>query len=102
MEKNSKPWRDLDLIPTMPNIELVRVIFIYYNVPMFQCPMFQCFMFLDQFLSSYRAKTHTHINTHTHMDAHKDSDKYSIVAFCKNATVTRKRFSEKNNSCVYK
>ena len=35
-----------------------------------------------------------------------DSDEYSIVAFCKNATITRKRFSEKTivaftNSTVF-
>ena len=36
--KISKSRRDLDLGPTMPNIELVRVIFIYYNVFKFQVP----------------------------------------------------------------
>ena len=40
------------------------------------------------FFLSYRAKpthmeTHTHAYTHTHMGAHKESDEYSIVAFCK-------------------
>ena len=41
----SSEWRtismshyDLDLDPTMPNIALVRVIFIYYNVFMFPVP----------------------------------------------------------------
>ena len=58
--KISKSHRVPDLGPTMPNIELVRVIFIYYNV-------FN-FMFLDQFL--YRAITHTHRNTHTHGNTH--------------------------------
>ena len=32
-------------------------------------------------------KTLTWKHTHTHMDAHKDSNEYSIVAFCKNATI---------------
>ena len=55
------------------------------------------FMFLGRIFLSYRAKTwkHTHTETHTHTDgnthtytdAHKDSDEYSIVAFCKNATI---------------
>ena len=40
------------------------------------------------------------------MHTHRDSDEYSIVAFCKNATITRKRFSEKpvasfTNSTVF-
>ena len=39
-------------------------------------------MFLDQTFLSYRANT----RKHTHTDAQTDSDKYSIVAICKNAT----------------
>ena len=31
-QKVSKPYRDVDLDPTMPNIKLVRAIFIYHNV----------------------------------------------------------------------
>ena len=47
--------------------------------------------------------THTHGNTHTNIDAHKYSNDYSIV---ENATITRKRFSEKpivtfTNSTVF-
>ena len=38
--------------------------------------------YINYFLS-YRASTHTHTHTHTHTD----SDEYSIVAFCKNATI---------------
>ena len=40
-------------------------------------------------LFQYTTKTHTHTetHTHTHTDAHKDSYEYSIVAFCKNATI---------------
>ena len=45
------------------------------------------FMFLDQCLLELSCKK-THGNTHTHTDAHKDSDECSIVAFCKNATIT--------------
>ena len=30
---------------------------------------------------------HTHTETHTHTDAHKDSKEYSIVEFCKLATI---------------
>ena len=56
----------LDLGPTMPTIELVRVIFIYYYLN---------FNFLDQFLFELSCKTHT--------ETHTDSDEYSIVAFAK-------------------
>ena len=66
--------------------------------------MYSNFVFLDQFLLSYRAKTHTQTQTHTH--THNDSNEYSIVPFSKNATITRKRFSEKpivafTNSTVF-
>ena len=74
-EKNLKSHSNLDLGLTMPNIEFVRDIFIYYNA----------FSFL-----SYRAKTRKHGNTHTHAHTHTDSDEYSIVAFCKNATIKTK------------
>ena len=47
---------DLDLGPTMPNIELVRDFFIY-NVFRFHVPRSNFF--------SYRAK-HTHMNAHKH------------------------------------
>ena len=63
--------------------------------------MYTDFVFLDRFLFELSCKdthTHTHTNTHTH----RDSNEYPIVAFSKNATITRKRFSEKTNSCVYK
>ena len=59
----------------MPNIELVIVI--YYNVFKFHVPRSNSFQVIIQ--------KHTH--THTHMDAHKDSNEYSIVVFCKNATI---------------
>ena len=37
--------------------------------------------------------THTHAHTHgnIHTDTHKDADEYSIVAFCKTATLTISR-----------
>ena len=53
--KISKSRRDLDLGPTMPNIELVRVIFIYFNVFKFQVPRSISFCIIVQ----------THIHTHT-------------------------------------
>ena len=40
-------------------------------------------------------ETRKHTQAHTQTRTHTDSDEYSIVAFCKNATITRKRFSEK-------
>ena len=50
--------------------------------------MYSNFMFLDRLLLSNQAKIHTH--THTDAHTHTDSDEYSIVAFCKNATITSK------------
>ena len=52
---------DLDLGLTMPNIELVQAILIYYN------------MFKFQFL----------VIAQEHTAAHTDSDEYPIVAFTK-------------------
>ena len=66
----SRGMIDLDLVPAMPNIELVRDIFIYYDVLIFHVNK-----------SNYHAKTQKHRNTETHTD----SDEYSIIAFCKNA-----------------
>ena len=37
-KKNSKKGSDLDIGPTMPNIELFRVILIYYNIFEFHVP----------------------------------------------------------------
>ena len=79
MGKNSKSCRDLDLGPTMPNIKLVRVIFIYYNAFKFHVPRSISFI--------VQKNTHTHMETHTNTDAHKDSNEYSIDVFCKNATM---------------
>ena len=74
--KISKSRLDLKLGSAAPNIELVPHIFVHYNVSQFHVPR-------SNYLS-YRTKTRKHRNTHT------DSDKCSIVVFCKNATLTRK------------
>ena len=79
--KISKPCRDLDLGPTLPNIELVPVIFIYYNVFKIHVPRSISFRVIVQ------KHIHMETHTHTHTDAHKDSNESSIVAFCKNATI---------------
>ena len=60
---------DLDLDLIMPNIELVRAIFIYYNVLKFHVPRL---IFYE--LSCKNTDT----CKHTHTDAHTDSDEYSI------------------------
>ena len=77
--KISKSLCDLDLSPTMPNIELVRNIFIYYNVFKFHVPRSISFLVI--------AETHTHSETHTHTYAHKDSDEYSNATIIKNIPV---------------
>ena len=67
MEKNFKSFCDLDLDRTMPNVELVRAVFICYNIFKFQVPrsiIFRVIMLTD---------THTHTDTQTH------ADEYSIV-----------------------
>ena len=43
-------------------------------------------MFLDQSFFKLSCKN-THTNTHIHTHTHTNSDEYSIVAFCKNATI---------------
>ena len=67
----SKSSRDFDLGPAMPNIEIVQDIFIYYNVFKFHVYRLLAFLVIVQ----------KHGNTHT------NSGEYSIVEFCKNATV---------------
>ena len=44
------------------------------------------FMLLDRLLFELSCKN-THKHTHTDAHTHTDSDEYSIVAFCKNATI---------------
>ena len=66
----------------MLNIELVRAIFIFYNVLQFRVPRSISFRVILQ------KHTHTHTNTHT------DSNEYPIVAFSKNATITREPLSK--------
>ena len=76
--------RDLDLGLTMPNIELFRFIFIYYNAFKFHVPR----VFFS-FVQNHTPKhIHTHIYGHMHTN-HKDSDEFSIVAFSKNATIMK-------------
>ena len=71
--KISKSRRDPDLDRTMPNVELVRTIFIYYN-------MFKNSSQLNHFFLSYRVHRHTHRQTDRRTDTHTDGDEYSIVA----------------------
>ena len=64
--KISKLRRDLDLDRTMPNVELVGAIFIYFSMFKFQVNLtiiFLSFVYTDR-------------QTHTHTDNHE----YSIVA----------------------
>ena len=58
LRKISKSCCDLDLGPAMPNIEIVRVILIYYNVFKFHIP-------IDQFLFELSRKN-TETRTHTY------------------------------------
>ena len=71
--KISKSHSDLNLGLTMPNIELVPVIFMYYNVFKLHVPTSISFLVI--------------VEKHTHTDAHNDSEKYTIVQYCKNATI---------------
>ena len=74
MEKNSKSCRDLDLGPAMPNIELVRDIFIYNDILKFH-------------RSKTRKRGNMETQKHGNTETHTDSEEYSIVVFCKNATI---------------
>ena len=65
MGKNSKSSRDLDLERTMPNVELIRGLFISYNIFEFQDP--RPFIFL-----SYRAYTQTDRQTDRHTPTQTD------------------------------
>ena len=81
--KISKSHRDLDLDQTMPNVELVRAIFIYYSI-------FKVSSGLNYYFLSYRVHrdTHTDRQTPTHQDGrtdrqtdtHTDGHEYSIIA----------------------
>ena len=46
--------------------------------------MYSKFMFIDQLLFELSCKN---METQKHGNTHTDSDDYSIVAFCKNATI---------------
>ena len=48
--------------------------------------MYSNFMFLDQFLFESTSKN-TQAHAHKNTDTHRDSTEYSIVEFCKNATI---------------
>ena len=70
-----KAYSDLDLDPTMFNIDLFRDIFIILLcIPIF--------MFLEGFLFELSCK-----RTHTHTYTQRDSDEHSIVAYSKNASI---------------
>ena len=72
--KISKSHCDLGLDGTKPNVELIRDIFIYYNIFKFQVPrliIFGVIMLTD---------THTHRHTHTHTHRKTHNDEYSIIA----------------------
>ena len=47
--------------------------------------MYLNFMFLDQLPVLFECK---HTLTHARTHAHTDSEEYSMVVFCKNATIT--------------
>ena len=53
--------RDLDLDVTIPNVEFIRDIFIYYNIFKLQVPRFK-------YLLSYHAYRHTERLTDTHAE----------------------------------
>ena len=73
MGKSLKAYSDLDLDPKMQNIELVRVIFIYYkNSIEISCSM-------NQFLFELSCKTHTH--KHKHFLDHLKPENYNRDSF---------------------
>ena len=77
-KKEKSPAVTLTLAWEMPNMELVQDIFMSYTVMQFHVP---------RLLFELSCKnTETHTNTH-------DSDKYSIVAFCKNANIIKQSIS---------
>ena len=75
--------------PTMSNIELVRAVSIYYNRPIFK---------IHDPISCKITDRQTHARTpHTDVHTYIDSDEYSIVAFCNNATI----FFQKRNYATF-
>ena len=73
--KISKSRRDLDLDRTMPNVELVRAVFMYYS--MFKFHAIEPLFFE---LSCTQTDRHTDRQTDTQTNGHTDNDEYSIVA----------------------
>ena len=71
--KISKSRRDLDLDQTMPNVEHVRAIFIYYKLFKFK--------WIDQLFFELSC-TQLHTHTQTDRKTHRQTDRhdYSIVA----------------------
>ena len=67
--KISKSHRDLDLDQTMPNVELVRAIFIYYS--MFKFKWTEPLFFE---LSCTQTHTHTHTDGKTRRNADTQTD----------------------------
>ena len=70
-------WRkmshhDLDLDRTMPNLEIVRAIFIYYNMfKWFEPLFFELSCTQTDRPTDRQTDRHTHIHTHTHTHTHK-------------------------------
>ena len=90
MGKFLNAYSNLDLDPTKLNIKLVRAIFIYSNVHVFQFRVPRSIFLFE--LSYKNTHTHKHGNTHTH----RDSNEYPIVAFSKNATIKKCQYARKN------
>ena len=72
--KISKSRRDLDLDRTMPNVELVRAIFMYILQHV------QVSRQLNHYFLSYRVHRQRDRQTDRQTDRHTDNDEYSIVA----------------------
>ena len=95
-KKISKSHSDLNLNLTMPIIELVRDIFITYNVFQFDVPTSRLITFLVIMHTQTDKQTDRHTHTHTHgcTYTHRDSGKYSLVVFCKSPPVRHDIWTE--------
>ena len=76
MGKISNSCHHLDLGPTMPKIELVQVIFIYYNIIKFHVPRKISFRVIMKKHTHRNTHTHTRTHTHTHAHTHTHTDTY--------------------------
>ena len=86
-EKFPKFHRDLDLDPTMPNIELVQHIFIYNNVFKFYVSRLVTLKISCKHTHTHthtHARTHarTHTHTHTHIHTHKHARAHTHTHGC--------------------